>query len=159
MRIGITGHSDLSPATLALVADALRRVLAGIRRPIIGVSCLTRGADQVFARVVLELGGEIEVVQPAGADREPKVGSENAAEVDDLIGKVGTVTTVRFETSDRDAYLAASDAVLTTGVDAVIAVWDGQPSVGRCGTSDVVAAARDRGLLVAVVWPAGAARG
>jgi hypothetical protein len=151
VRIGITGHSDLSPDTLALVADALRSALAGIRRPIIGVSCLARGADQVFARVVLELGGEIEVVLPASADRERKV--------DDLIGRAGTVTTVPFETSDRDAYLAASDAVLTTGVDAVIAVWDGQPSVGRCGTSEVVAAARDRGLLVAVIWPAGAARG
>jgi hypothetical protein len=158
VRIGITGHSDLTPDTVALVTEALRGVLAGIRRPVVGVTSLARRADQVFARVVLELGGEIEVVLPADDYRERKIGSENAAEFADLIGKASTVTTMPFETADPDAYLAASEAVLT-GVDAMVAVWDGQPSAGHGGTGDVVAAARGRGLLVAVVWPAGAARG
>ncbi|WP_028933456.1 hypothetical protein [Pseudonocardia spinosispora] len=114
MRIGITGHHDLTPGTATLVAEALRTVLAGIRRPIVGVTCLARGAEEVFARVVVELGGEIEVV-----------GNE----------------------------------ALLTGVDAIVAVWDGRSSPDPSGTGDMVAAARGRGLLVAVVWPAGAARG
>jgi hypothetical protein len=157
VRIGITGHSNLTPDAVPLVAEALREALAGAERPVIGVTCLARGADQLFARVVLELGGEIEVVLPARDYRERKVKPENAAEFGDLIGKAAEVTTMPFETSNRDAYMAASEAVLT-GVDAIVAVWDGQPSDGHGGTGDVVAAARHRNLPVTVVWPAGAAR-
>jgi hypothetical protein len=158
VRIGITGHSNLTPDTVPLVAEALRAVLAGTQRPVVGVTCLARGADQVFARVVLEMGGEVEVVLPAADYRARKVKPENAAEFADLVGKASTVTTMPFETSNRDAYMAASEAVLT-GVDAIVAVWDGQPSEGHGGTGDVVTAARERSLPVTVVWPAGAARG
>jgi hypothetical protein len=158
VRIGITGHSNLTLDTVPLVAEALRAVLAGTQRPVVGVTCLARGADQVFARVVLELGGEVEVVLPAADYRERKVKPENAAEFADLIGKASTVTTMPFETSSRDAYMAASEAVLT-GVDAIVAVWDGQPSDGHGGTGDVVTVARQRSLPVTVVWPAGAVRG
>jgi hypothetical protein len=158
VRIGITGHSNLTPDTVPLVVEALRAVLAGIERPVVGVTCLARGADQVFARVLLELGGGFEVVLPAADYRERKVKPENAAEFADLIGKASTVTTMPFETSNRDAYMAASEAVLS-GVDAIVAVWDGQPSDGHGGTGDVVTAARQRRLPVTVVWPAGAVRG
>jgi len=158
VRIGITGHSNLTPDTVPSVAEALREVLAGAEQPLVGLTCLARGADQVFARVVLELGGEIEVVLPASDYRSRKVKPENAAEFGDLIGKASTVTTMPFETSNRDAYMAASEAVLAAA-EAMVAVWDGQPSDGHGGTGDVVTAARSRGLPVTVVWPAGAARG
>lgn len=158
MRIGITGHSNLTPDTVHFVAEALREVLAGAGQPLVGLTCLARGADQVFARVVLELGGEIEVVLPASDYRAQKVKPYNAAEFDDLLGKANAVTTMPFETSNRDAYMSASEAVLT-GVEAMVAVWDGQPADGHGGTGDVVAAAKDRGLPVTVVWPVGAARG
>jgi hypothetical protein len=62
-----------------------------------------------------------------------------------------------FDQSGRDAYLAASEAVLVT-VDRLVAVWDGKPADGHGGTGDVVAAAHDRNLPVTVVWPEGAAR-
>lgn len=38
--------------------------LAAHANSLVGVSCLVRGADQLFARVVLELGGALEVVLP-----------------------------------------------------------------------------------------------
>ncbi|MGI8817410.1 MAG: hypothetical protein ACR2G2_19585 [Pseudonocardia sp.] len=157
MRIGITGHSNLSPDTLPLVAAALRTLLTGTPSPIIGVSCLARGADQVFARAVLNLGGELEVVLPASDYRERKVKLSNAADFDDLIGKAAKVITLPFEQSNRDAYMAASERVLAT-VDSVVAVWDGRPADGHGGTGDVVASARQRGLAVTVVWPDGADR-
>jgi hypothetical protein len=62
-----------------------------------------------------------------------------------------------FRTSNREAYMAASEYVLDE-VDAMVAVWDGGPSGGHGGTADVVAAARRRGLAVTVVWPEGAGR-
>ncbi len=156
MRVGVTGHSNLALDAVPVVQAELRRVL--VERPgIVGVTCLARGADQVFARVVLDLGGQIEVVLPAADYRDRKVKPDNAADFDDLIAKAAAVETMPYDRSNREAYLAASEHVLST-VDAMVAVWDGGPSGGTGGTADVVDAARERGIPVTVVWPDGARR-
>ena len=158
-RIGITGHSALAGDTAVLVADGLREVLAEwAGDSLVGVTCLARGADQIFARVVLELGGSVEVVLPAADYRERKVKPGNAAEFDELLDQVAAVHTMPFAVSGRAAYLAASEHVMAE-VERMVAVWDGAPADGAGGTGDVVLAARQRGLAVTVVWPAGAARG
>jgi hypothetical protein len=157
-RVGITGHSNLTVESACLVADALRVDLAAYASDgLVGVSCLARGADQLFARVVLDLGGALEVVLPAADYRGRKVKPDNAAAFDDLIGQATTVRTLPFETSNRDSYLAASEHVLST-VELMVAVWDGQPADGHGGTADVVERARALDLPVTVVWPAGAVR-
>jgi len=141
-----------------LVAEGIRAAL--VEHPaskLVGVTCLARGADQVFAQVVLDLGGAIEVVLPAADYRTHKVKPGNAADFDDLVGKATTVHTMPFAESNREAYMAASEQVLDT-VDAMLTVWDGGPSGGYGGTADVVNAARERGLPVTVVWPEGTAR-
>ncbi|MEU0537058.1 hypothetical protein ABZ282_41770 [Amycolatopsis tolypomycina] len=156
MRIGITGHTNLTDATAELVAAELRKILADQPDRLVGVTCLARGADQVFARVVLELDGALEVVLPAADYRERKVEPGNVADFDSLIA-VASVRTMPFAESNGDAYMAASEHVLSI-VDKVVAVWDGGPSGGHGGTADVVGAARARGLDVTVVWPERAAR-
>lgn len=158
MRVGVTGHTNLTPGSVPLVATGIRKILSGQEGPLVGVSCLARGADQVFARVVLELGGRLDVVIPAADYRERKVGPDNRAEFEELIGRAATVRVLPFETSNRDAYVAANEVVFTS-VDALVAVWDGAPPDGRGGTGDAVEIARARGIPVAVVWPDGAARG
>lgn len=156
VRIGVTGHSNLTDSTAELVAEELRKILADQPGHLVGVTCLARGADQIFARVVLDLGGAIEVVLPAADYRERKVKPDNAAEFDSLIANA-SVHTMPFTESNRDAYMAASEHVLSI-VDKVVAVWDGGPSGGHGGTADVVDAARNRGLDVTVIWPEHAAR-
>lgn len=158
MRIGITGHSNLTPESVPPVAAELRKVLSELGEPLTGVSCLARGADQVFARVVLELGGQLDVVIPAADYRERKVEPDNREEFEALIGQAAKVRVLGFETSNRDAYLAANETVLGD-VDALVAVWDGAPPDGKGGTGDTVEVARGRGIPVTVVWPDGAARG
>ena len=108
MRIGITGHSNLTPETVALVAEAPRGLLVGVNQPVVGVTCLARGADQVFARVVLELGGDIEVVLPASDYRSRKVKPDNAAEFDDLIGKARRVACRSRRPTEMPTWLPAS---------------------------------------------------
>jgi hypothetical protein len=75
-----------------------------------------------------------------------------------LIRQATNVRVLGFDTSNRDAYVAANETVLG-GVDALVAVWDGAPPDGKGGTGDTVQAARERGIPVMVVWPDGAARG
>ncbi|GAB3891416.1 hypothetical protein ACFQ1S_05940 [Kibdelosporangium lantanae] len=155
-RTGVTGHTNLTPATETLVADALRALLDA--SDLVGVTCLARGADQVFAQVVLELGGRVEVVLPAADYRDREVKPDNQAQFDELLGKSAVVHTMPFTESNPHAYMAASEHVLST-VDSLVAVWDGGPSGGYGGTADVVDAARQRGIHVTVIWPVGSSRG
>jgi hypothetical protein len=157
-HIGVTGHANLTGTTVPIVADAIRAELRSYRSAdLVGVTCLARGADQVFARVVLDLGGSVQVVLPAADYRAQKVKPDNAAEFDELISKAIGVHTMPFAQSNSDAYMRASEHVLSS-IDALIAVWDGQPSGGYGGTADVVHAARLQRIPVTIVWPDGAAR-
>ena len=156
MRVGITGHTNISPGTVALVADAIRAVF-GEGSPITGVSCLARGADQVFASVVLDLGHRLEVVLPAADYRTRKVKPPNREQFEQLIDRADRVEVLPFDISDRIAYEAANEHVLSS-VDRLVAVWDGTPPDGRGGTADTVRIARERGVPVVVVWPDGAQR-
>jgi hypothetical protein len=55
----------MPPATLELVTSAVRAAVAAEGPGVTGLSCLADGADQIFARVVLEAGGALEAVVPA----------------------------------------------------------------------------------------------
>jgi hypothetical protein len=152
-RIGITGHTNLTPPSVPLVAAAVRSALA-TQAPLSGVTCLARGADQIFAHAVLDLGGTLDVVLPSADYRERQTA---LSEFDALLDRAATVHTMPFPRSGPAAYMAASEHMLAR-VDSLVAVWDGRPSTGYGGTADVVHAARHRGLPVTVVWPRGAAR-
>ena len=155
-RIGITGHSALTPVSVPLVVEGIREALGG-QADLVGVTCLAHGADQLFARVVLDLGGTVEVVLPSADYRARKVKPAELAEFDELIGEAADVCTMPFAEAGRDAYMAASEHVLSI-VDELLAVWDGAPASGRGGTSDVVEAAHAKGMRVTVIWPEGCAR-
>lgn len=75
-RVGVTGHFNLADATEKLVYEALENLLRQLSGEVTGVTCLARGADQLFARVVLDAGGSLEVVLPA-SDYRTKIKSEN----------------------------------------------------------------------------------
>lgn len=157
-RIGVTGHMDLTPASVDLVREEIRRVLASVAgSDLVGVSCVAAGADSIFAEVVLGLGGTLEVVLPAADYRAAKVKPDHAPLFDRLIRQATIVRTMPFSTSNRDAYAAANEALLSS-VDQLMAVWDGRDPVDKGGTGSVVMEARSRGIPVDVVWPAGAAR-
>jgi hypothetical protein len=156
VRIGITGHSALTDVSLPLVAEGIRAVLAE-HEELVGVTCLARGADQIFARVTLDLGGTIEVTIPSDDYRERKVNPAERAEFDALLEEAVDVRVMPFPEAGRDAYMAASEHVLST-VDELVAVWDGRSASGYGGTSDVVEAAHKRGMRVTVVWPDGCMR-
>jgi hypothetical protein len=158
-RVGITGHCELSTPTLALVETALRRVLLGHARigRLTGVTCLAAGADQLFAQLVLDLGGRLEVILPAADYRAAHIGAGQPPEFERLLAAARAVRVMAFDRSSRQAYMAASYAMLA-GVDTVVAVWDGHPATRLGSTGDVVTAARGLGLPLSIIWPPGAAR-
>ena len=156
LRIGVTGHTNITADTVPILRAAIADLIADTPNPV-GISCLARGADSVFAEAVLDAGGRLEVVLPSRDYREAKVKPDALAQFDTLIERATTVRVMDFDTAGREAYEAANE-VLVGEADRMIAVWDGQAGE-RAGTGTVVALARERGVPVDVVWPHGAERG
>lgn len=155
-RIAISGHRGLPPDTARLVDGAVRVALSGQAVAVIGLSLLADGADQIVASALLDLGGRIEAIIPAARYRE---GLPPGAwpEYDRLLAQAETVHRLDFTDSTSEAHMAASEFMLRQA-DELWAVWDGKPARGYGGTADVVACARDTGIPVRVIWPAGAHR-
>ena len=55
----------MPPETARLVDEAVRAVLSRQAADVTGLSLLADGADQIVARALLDLGGQIEAVIPA----------------------------------------------------------------------------------------------
>lgn len=166
-RIGITGHLDLTSDTRRLVAAELRRHLLALlgehggeperaTSELTGVSCLARGADSVFAEVLIGLGGRLEVILPSSDYRRVHVSADDAPLFDSLLASAANVRVMPAPEAGPKAYVAANNAMLDK-VDALVAVWDGE-SGAEGGTGHVVEEARARRIPVTVVWPKGSRR-
>jgi hypothetical protein len=158
MRIAITGHRGLPPATERLVDRDIRGHLASVAAEgdLVGLSNLADGADQIFARAVLDAGGRLEVIVPAAEYRDGLPEAAHAG-YDALISAASQVDRLGDVESTEQAHMAASQAMLARA-DRLYAVWDGKPARGYGGTADVIAVAEKRGIPVTVIWPEGAVR-
>lgn len=151
-RIGVTGHARLSRETVRLVYDALLAALRPYTGPdLVGVTCLCPGADQLFARAIIEVQGRYEVVLPA-ADYRDQITPASVAAFDDLLTRAERVSWLPFTTSDRTAFKAASDKMLDRS-EQLVAIWDGAESARLGDTADVVRTAQRRRIPVIVIWP------
>lgn len=157
--IAVTGHMDLTEASVPLVRDALRETLKPyVSAGLIGVSCIAKGSDSVFAEVVLELGGGLVAIIPSRDYRENKVRSDHEETFDRLVAGADQVIVLDHETANRAAYEEANSALLQRA-ERLVAVWNGEPPSGKGGgTADTVLEAHAIGVPVDVVWPDGALR-
>ncbi|MFC5959320.1 hypothetical protein ACFP51_34360 [Streptomyces pratens] len=157
--IAVTGHMDLTEDSTPLVRTALDDLLKPYADgDLVGVSCIAKGADSLFAEAVLAAGGRLILVIPSQDYRQNKVKPDHAALFDRLVEAFGEVLVLPRETADRQAYEAAN-AGLVQRADRLVAVWNGEPPTGKGGgTADTVLEAREAGIPVDVVWPDGAAR-
>lgn len=155
-RIAISGHRGLPAETATLVDRAIREALSDSDGEIAGLSNLADGADQIFARAVINAGGALEVFIPA---REYRAGLPEGAhgEYDDLLNQASAVHELPFIESTPESHMAASQLMIDSA-DELFAVWDGKPARAYGGTADVVGYARERGMPVRTIWPEGARR-
>lgn len=156
-RIAASGHRDLSPSVEAIIDRAVRAELSpNTNEPIIGLTCLADGTDQIFARAVLDIGGTLEVFIPATGYREA-LPQPTWPHYDELLSRATLVHHLNHAESNAQSHMDASIQMLASA-DRLVAVWDGQPARGFGGTADVVAHARGNGIPVTVIWPDGAYR-
>lgn len=160
-KIALAGHRELAPETVPLVdyavRDELSRTVHGSHRAVVGVTCLASGAEQLLARAIADLGGELEVVIPAASflDHLP---TADRPEYQALLARSRKLHHLPAAESDEGVCRAAGYFMLVLA-DRLLAVWDGTDPRGTDTTAGVVAAARARGLPVTVIWPDGARRG
>jgi hypothetical protein len=158
-RIAITGHMNLTVDSVPLVRKAIIDALAPYTsNELIGISCIARGADSIFAQAVLDVGGKLEVILPAAGYREQKVKPDHAPQFDELMRRARTVHVMPYKEANRVAYEAANEVLVST-CDTLFAVWDGQSGADKGGTASVVEYALSRGVPVKVIWPEDASRG
>lgn len=154
--IGITGHQRLTSNTEDLIARAIDRRLRKIQA-LVGISCLAKGADQVFAERVLTVGGKLIVILPATQYASTFEDGSVREHYYALLAQAGEVICLPFIEPSEEAYWAAGKEVVNR-CSLLLAVWNGQPSGGLGGTADVVAYAREQNRPTIIVWPRGAKR-
>jgi len=149
MLVGISGHQRLPQDddwewVRGELVTCLRATPA-----LVGVSSLAIGADTLFARVVLELGGLLSVVLPFH-DYENRFNSpEERVEYRTLVRQASTIEVLHRSGADEEAYYAAGRRVADLS-ELLIVVWNGKPAGGLGGTADIVKYARQRGKRM--VW-------
>ncbi|SNS74162.1 hypothetical protein [Actinomadura mexicana] len=156
MRVAITGHRDLDSRTARMVDTGIRRLLAQRATDVTGVTCLAEGADQIFARAILAIGGRLEVIIPA-TGYEAGLEARARDDFEELAEHAVAVRRLPYRNPGPRSYLHAGLTMLD-GVERLIAVWDGAPARGRGGTAEIVGHARQRRIDVDVLWPQGATR-
>jgi hypothetical protein len=150
-HIGITGHQRLEdPAAWPWVEEMVGRELDAAPSPVVVVTSLAVGADQLIARLGIARGATLHAVLPfAGIER--TFAAEDLPAYRRLISQA-TVEVLQTYGTDEDAYLAAGRRVAELS-DVMIAVWDARPAKGKGGTADIVAYAVASGVPVVHINP------
>lgn len=156
IKLGITGHQDLSPNAQRYCAYRFRIILDNLDDPVVGISSLAAGADQIFAHEVLSAGALLWVVKPS-VDYESTLVGEDLERYRAMSGRASRVESLAFQSAGEDAYQAAGEWIVDH-CDRLLAVWDGQPARGLGGTGDVVKYAISVDRNVEIVWPEGEVR-
>jgi hypothetical protein len=151
MRIGITGHQRLKlESDWATVKAKIDEILAKAGQPLISVTSLAIGADQVFADAVLARSGILEVVIPF-YDYELKFDEgPNRQSFRRLIERASAVDVLPTRESDEAVYFKAGKRVVDL-CDRMIAVWNGLPAAGLGGTADIVRYAEQKNKKIDVI--------
>lgn len=159
IRLGITGHqsipTDAHDFVVKVLDDEIR--LAASRDAVLwGITSLAAGADQLFAEIVLDAGGQLRVIIPSH-QYETTFDAQASRRFEALLGRAAKVERLQFNNPCEEAFLAAGKRVVDL-CETLIAVWDGAPSRGLGGTADVVEYAQSIGRRVDIIWPAGVVR-
>ena len=155
MNVGITGHQELRGGSWEWVDAAIRKEINNFAaEEVVGVSSLAKGADQLFARIVVEYGYDLIVVLPMLGYRDRFVDNDDKIGFDLLSRKASRVEVLESVfRSDEEAYFEAGKEMVRYS-DIVMAVWDGEKAAGLGGTGDVVEYALSVGKMVLHIEPA-----
>ena len=156
MKIGFSGHQNAPEHAMRFLRGAVHELVTA-EPDSIGITSLAAGADQTFAQVVLDSGGQLHAVLPCeGYDRTFSTTTDLCLYTS-LLERSSTVTNLPFPEAKEEAFLAAG-IVVCERCDILLALWDGEPAAGLGGTADIVSYADAIGRNTKIIWPPGLSR-
>jgi len=152
--LAVTGHRDLRPQDFDTLRDRVREVFAGAQKrmpstPLVLLTGLAEGADQLVAQVALDQGVSLAAALPMPLDVYRTTMSEAAQKtLDSLYAQSAIQIVLPTQGQTPDELLHSEEArtqcyealalFLARHGQALIALWDGKHSDKRGGTSRVV---------------------
>jgi hypothetical protein len=169
IRIGITGHRNLTGEQLLRIEPAIKRVIENIKHyaqnidhnnlPVLFTSAIATGADTLFANVALKyFEGSLDIYLPFEKEEYLKdFNTQQDKEEFERIMREPKVKNVviinKLSAGNRDdLYLQAGKKVVDDS-QYIIAVWDEKKARGVGGTGDIVAYAVAQSKNVLVINP------
>jgi hypothetical protein len=110
----------------------------------VGISSLAVGADQLFAKVVVEMQKRLEVVIPCDGYEATFTNADALSTYRALLRAAAKTHTLPFSKPSEEAFYGAGRLVVELS-DSMVLVWDGKPAVGRGGTGDIARYLAERG--------------
>lgn len=156
MIVGFTGHQQLPVEALSFIRKRIQQELDA-RSAAIGITSLAAGADQIFAKELLNYGGNLQVIIPSARYESTFRDADDLSAFHHLIAHASSVEILPFNAPSQEAYLKAGQRIVDLS-NLLIAVWDGRPAQGLGGTADIVSYAAETGHCVSVIWPTGTVR-
>jgi len=138
MRIGITGHQNLSVSVIAWIKQ---EILIEIKQLNIddAYSCLAIGADQIFAEIILENKIPLIAIIPC-VHYETTFDSKGLISYNKLLKQSKSIIQLNFQKPSEEAFFEAGKTVISNS-DILFAIWNSLPAKGLGGTADIVSIA------------------
>jgi hypothetical protein len=144
-RVGVTGHRHLeNPEAWAWIEAAMVKALDDLEPPLVAISSLAIGADQLMADLVLRRGGKLQAIIPFPG-YESTFAPEEVWAYQRLLAQADAVEYLETGGMEEDKYLAAGKRLVDLA-EVIFTVWDGKPAKGKGGTADIVFYALQRGV-------------
>lgn len=136
MKIGITGHQNLGDSKQVYKIKELIKKIISEEKASYGFTSLAKGADQLFAEVLIELKIPYCAVIPSN-DYEATFDKDSLKKYENFVEKSIEKKKLYFDKPEEKAFYDAGKYVVDNS-DILIAVWDGQLAKGLGGTGDIV---------------------
>lgn len=148
MKIGITGHQQIKNVSdWAKIESSIEAKIKSFKPPIIGLTSMAKGADQIFAKVIIRNSGSLWAILPFKNYDSVFEDPKDRTEYNQLLNKANKVEILELNKEKEICYMEAGKRIVDLS-DCMIAVWDGKKAVGFGGTGDVVAYAKSVGKQV-----------
>lgn len=137
MKVGITGHQNLgSIQQYNSISSKLKQIIS--EYPVTcGYTCLAKGADQLFAEILIQAKIPFYAVIPSNEYESTFTDKESFEKYEALLQNANHKKILSFNKPGEKAFYAAGKYVADSS-DLLIAIWNGEESKGLGGTADIV---------------------
>jgi hypothetical protein len=152
MKVGVTGHQELgNKVSIDWIKGEIMNELKTIRVEQ-GYSCLAKGADQLFGRLLFENKIDLVAVIPC-KNYNTTFKDEQFLEEFIFLKKYSVKEIdLEFDSPSEQAFFEGGKTVVNKS-DILFAIWNGLPAKGLGGTADVVNYAKEGNKYIIHINP------